>query len=84
MCSLLATQHLLEEIESLGVVADEDDLVGRLRVYAVEEPVEDTDRNELRLRGGCLRTSQAQGTSRSTRSARSDPSLCLANCSPRR
>ena len=38
MCSLLATQHLLKEIESLGVVADEDDLVVRLRMYAVQEP----------------------------------------------
>ena len=36
--SLLATQHLLEEIESLGVVADEDDLVVRFRMYAVKKP----------------------------------------------
>ena len=37
IASLLATQHFLEEIESLGVVADQDDLVVRLRMYAVQE-----------------------------------------------
>ena len=35
---LLAAQEFLEEVQSLRVVADQDDLVVRLRVYAVQEP----------------------------------------------
>lgn len=36
---LLAATQLFEQVQCLGVVADQDDLVVRLRVYAVEEPM---------------------------------------------
>ena len=35
---LLAPQELLKEVQSLRVVADQDDLVVRLRVYTMQEP----------------------------------------------
>lgn len=36
---LLGPQQLLEQVQRLGVIADENDLVVGLRMYAMQEPI---------------------------------------------